>query len=175
MIRRLYAVEKEAADRDGPSRLLLRQSRSTPILEQIRCSSSSNHALPRSRIAQAIGYTLNQWAALIVYTTDARLSPDNNAGERALRRVAVGRRNWTFCGHDESAQGHAILWSLIASAQRHQIDVQLYLRSVLAHLPALPPDELQNYLPDGWKRDLMAEQRAKLSAHHAALDRAVIR
>jgi hypothetical protein len=58
---------------------------------------------------------------------------------------------------------------------RHEIDVQLYLRSVLAHLPALPPDELQNYLPDVWKRDLMAEQRAKLSAHHAALARAVIR
>jgi transposase len=177
MIRRLYAVEKEAADRDGPSRLLLRQSRSTPILEQIRLwlIEQQPQVLPRSPIAQAIGYTLNQWAALIVYTTDARLSPDNNAGERALRRVAVGRRNWTFCGHDESAQGHAILWSLIASAQRHEIDVQLYLRSVLAHLPALPPDELQNYFPDVWKRDLMAEQRAKLSAHHAALARAVIR
>jgi hypothetical protein len=80
-----------------------------------------------------------------------------------------------FCGHDESAQGHAILWSLIASAQRHQIDVQLYLRSVLAYLPALPPEELPNYLPDVWKRDLMAEQRAKLSAHHAALVRAIIR
>ena len=177
MIRRLYAVEKEAADRDGPSRLLLRQSRSTPILEQIRLwlIEQQPQVLPRSPIAQAIGYTLNQWAALIVYTTDARLSPDNNVAERALRRVAVGRKNWMFCGHDESAQGHAILWSLIASAQRHEIDVQLYLRSVLAHLPALPPDELQNYLPDGWKRDLMAEQRAKLSAHHAALDRAVIR
>jgi hypothetical protein len=72
-------------------------------------------------------------------------------------------------GHDESAQGHAILWSLIASAQRHEIDVQLYLRSVLAHLPGLPPDELQNYLPDVWKRDLMAEQRGALNAHHVAL------
>jgi transposase len=56
--------------------------------------------------------------------------------ERALRRVAIGRNNWLFAGHDESAQAHAILWSLIASAQRHEIDVQLCLRSVLAHLPA---------------------------------------
>jgi hypothetical protein len=78
-------------------------------------------------------------------------------------------------GHDESAQCHAILWSLIASAQRHEIDVQFYLRSVLANLPGLPPEELPNYLPDAWKRDLMAAQRAKLSAHHAALDRAIIR
>jgi hypothetical protein len=59
----------------------------------------------------------------------------------------------------------------IASAQRHDLDVQLYLRSVLAYLPALPPDELQSYLPDVWKRDLMAEQQAKLSADHEALVR----
>ena len=131
--------------------------------------------LPRSPIAQAIGYTLNQWAALVVYTSDSRLSIDNNVAERALRRVAVGRKNWKFTGHDESAQGHAILWSLIASAQRHEIDVQLYLRSVFAHLPGLPPDELQNYLPDLWKRDLMAEQQAKLDAHHETLVRAIIR
>ena len=138
MIRRLYAVEKEAADRDPPDRLLQRQSQSTPILEQIRLWLSEQQAqvLPRSPIAEAIGYTLNQWPALVVYTSDARLSLDNNVAERALRRVAVGRKNWLFAGHDESAQGHAILWSLIASPQRHDIDVQLYLRSVLAHLPA---------------------------------------
>jgi hypothetical protein len=92
--------------------------------------------------------------------------------------VAVGRKNWLFAGHDESAQAHAVLWSLIASAQRHEIDVQFYLRSVLAHLPALTSesaDELKNYLPDVWKRDLMAEQQTALSAHHATLLRAIIR
>jgi transposase len=171
MIRRLYSVENEAAGRDAPTWLLLRQSQSAPILEQIRVWLIEQQAqvLPRSPIAQAIGYTLNQWSALVVYVTDARLSIDNNVAERALRRVAVGRKNWLFAGHDESAQGQAILWSLIASAQRHEIDVQLYLRSVLAHLPGLPPEELPNYLPDVWKRDLMAEQRAALNAHHASL------
>src|SRR5580658_4510009 len=177
MIRRLYAVESEAAGCDAPTRLLLRQSQSAPILEQIRLwlIEQQTQVLPRSPVAQAIGYALNQWPALVVYTSDARLSIDNNVAERALRRVAIGRKNWQFAGHDESAQGHTILWSLIASAQRHEIDVQLYLRSVLAHLPGLPPDELQNYLPDVWKRDLMAEQQAALNAHHAALARAVIR
>jgi hypothetical protein len=68
-----------------------------------------------------------------------------------------------------------VLWSLIASAPRHDIDVQLYLRSVLAHLPALPPDELKNFLPDAWKRELMAEQHAALGAHHAKLIRAIIK
>jgi transposase len=177
MIRRLYAVESEAAGHDAPTRLLLRQSQSLPILEQIHLwlIEQETQVLPRSPIAQAIGYTLNQWPALIVYTTDARLSIDNNVAERALRRVAIGRKNWMFSGHDESAQNHAMLWSLIASAQRHEIDVQLYLRSVLAHLPGLPPDELTNYLPDVWKRDLMAAQQAKLNAHHAALARGIVK
>jgi transposase len=173
MIRRLYAVETEARDGAPQDRLRLRRSQSAPILEQIRLWLIEQQAqvLPRSPIAQAIGYALNQWPALIVYTSDARLSIDNNIAERALRRVAVGRKNWLFAGHDESAQAHAALWTLIASAQRHDIDPQLYLRSVLAHLPALPPDQLQNYLPDVWKRDLMAEQRAALNAHHANLAR----
>jgi len=178
MIRRLYAAEELTQDR-----LVTRQSQSVPILEQIRAwlVEQQSQVLPRSPIAGAIGYALNQWPALVVYTTDPRLSPDNNIAERALRRVAVGRKNWLFSGHDESAQGQAVLWSLIASAQRHGIDVQSYLRSVLAYLPAVRPsngpvtaaEELQNYLPDVWKRDLMAEQREKLDAHHAKLVRAV--
>jgi hypothetical protein len=177
MIRRLYAVEAEAQDKSPPQRLHLRQSQSVPILEQIHLwlIEQQTQVLPRSPIAQAIGYTLNQWPALVVYTSDARLSVDNNIAERALRRVAVGRKNWLFAGHDESAQGQAVLWSLIASAQRHDLDVQLYLRSVLAHLPGLPPEELQNYLPDVWKRDLMAEQQAALNAHHAGLARGIVK
>jgi hypothetical protein len=149
--------------------------RSAPILEQIRLWLIEQQAqvLPRSPIAGAIGYALNQWPALCLYTTDPRLSIDNNVSERALRRVAVGRKNWLFAGNDESAQAHAVLWSLIASAQRHEIDVQLYLRSVLAHLPAITdcPEELHHYLPDTWKRDLMAEQQAALNAHHVSLAR----
>jgi transposase len=161
-------VEEEKQDR-----LAARQTQAVPILEQIRSwltsAGSGTGVLPRSPIAGAIGYALNQWPALMVYTTDARLSIDNNVAERALRRVAVGRKNWLFAGHDESAQGQAILWSLIASAQRQEIDVQLYLRSMLAYLSVTPAEKLQNYLPDVWKRDLMAEQKAATDAHHAKL------
>jgi len=179
MIRRLYAVEGQAStveeetqDRRGDRRL-----RSVPILEQIRLwlIEQQPQVLPRSPIAGAIGYALNQWPALIVYTTDARLSIDNNAAERALRRVAVGRKNWLFAGHDESAMGQAVLWSLIASAQRQEIDVQLYLRSVLAYLPVTPTEDLQNYLPDAWKRDLMAEQKSALDVHHGVMVRAAVK
>ena len=177
MIRRLYAVEESAKDRSPPEKLRLRQTQSTPILEQIRLWLIAQQAqvLPRSPIAQAMGYALNQWPALIVYTTDGRLSIDNNVAERAERRAAIGRKNWLFAGHDESAQAQAVLWSLIASAQRHGLDVQLYLRSVLAHLPGLPAEELPNYLPDAWKRDMMAEQQAEARAHHARLLAATLR
>jgi len=180
MIRRLYAVEEGAKEMEAAARQAQRHAHSAPILEQIRLwlIEQQTQVLPRSPIAQAIGYALNQWPALVVYTTDGRLSIDNNVSERALRRVAVGRKNWLFAGHDESGQCHAMLWSLIASAQRHELDVQLYLRSVLAHLPAIAcshpdgqaaADELQAYLPDVWKRELMAEQQAALRAHHARL------
>jgi len=189
MIRRLYAVEGESEgkpvaastlEEEIQDRLARRQEKSVPLLEQIHLwlIEQEPQVLPKSPIAAATGYCLNQWPALVVYTTDARLSIDNNAAERALRRVAVGRKNWLFAGHDESAAGAAMLWSLIASAQRHELDVQLYLRSVLAHLPALAEgkastgnsaEELQNYLPDVWKKDLMAEQKSALQAHHAEL------
>ena len=148
MIRRLYAVEKEAAGHDAPTRRFLRQSQSAPILEQIHLWLIEQQAqvLPRSPIAGAIGYALNQWPALVVYTTDSRLSIDNNVAERALRRVAVGRKIGCSVG-TTIRPGPAILWSLIASAQRHDLDVQFYLRSVLAHLPACRPKNCQTICP----------------------------
>lgn len=190
MIQQLYAVEKQAAasssssssrtsseqalDRDAQTRLHLRQSQSCPILERIKLwlDEQRPQVLPRSPIGQAITYALNQWPALCVYSTDGRLSPDNNAAERALRRVALGRKNWLWAGTDESAMSHAVLWSLIASVQRHELDVQLYLRSVLAWLPATPVSQVQRFLPDVWKRESMAEHAAQLQAHHAQISSA---
>lgn len=173
MIQQLYAVEKRGRDLTDEQRRDLRLSASGPILDRIKrwldASAGSGTVLPRSPMGQAITYVLNQWPALCLYTTDGRLSIDNNAAERALRRVAIGRKNWLWAGTDESAMGHAVLWSLIASAQRHGLDVQLYLRSVLAWLPATPTTQIERFLPDVWKRDWMAEHAAQLQAHHARL------
>ena len=77
---------------------------------------------------------------------------DNNASERALKRVAIGRKNWLFAGHDAAAENHARLWSLIASAERHQVDPQRFLTSVLAKIGATPPEKLKEFLPDAWNR-----------------------
>ena len=171
MIQQLYAVEKAAEFKAAVQRAKLRMERAKPILDRIKLwlDTQRTRVLPRSPIGQAITYALNQWPALCVYLGDGRLKIDNNAAERALRRVAVGRKNWLWAGTDESAQAHAVLWSLIASAQQHEIDVQLYLRSVLAHLPATPSSQLEQFLPDVWKRDLMAQHTAQLQAHQAQM------
>ena len=85
-------------------------------------------------MAAAITYAQNQWAALTTYTTQGFLNIDNNASERALKRVAIGRKNWLFAGNDAAAENHARLWSLIASCERHGVDPQRYLTSVLAKI-----------------------------------------
>ena len=106
--------------------------------------------LPRSPMAQAMTYLLNQWDALNIYTTQGFLNIDNNAAERALRRVGIGRKNWLFAGHDVAAQRTATLYSLVASAERHGIDPQAYLTGVLARIAAMPVSQLDTLLPERW-------------------------
>ena len=158
---------------DSAQRKDLRQARAWPILQRIKlwldAEGSSGTVLPRSPIGQAITYARNQWPALQVYLSHGNLSIDNNAAERALRRVAIGRKNWLWAGTDDSAMGHAVLWTLIASAQRHELDPQFYLRSVLAWLPATPASQIERFLPDIWKRDWMTEHAAQLQAHHTRI------
>ena len=92
-----------------------------------------------------------------MYATDGRLGIDNNAAERALRRVAVGRKNWLFAGSDAGGATAAVLYGVIASAQRHGLDPEAYLRGVLARIPATPLSQLGQFLPDRWKAAAEAE------------------
>jgi transposase len=172
MIGKLYKVEHEAADRittlaaDAPGgaispadadriRVEMRQEHSVPILDKIKTwlDAEAQLVLPRSPMAAAITYTLNQWDALKVYTTQGFLTIDNNAAERAMKRVAIGRRNWLFAGNDAAAANAAVLYSLIASAERHNIDPQAYLTSVLANIAQTPITQLDQFLPDVWTRN----------------------
>jgi hypothetical protein len=86
-----------------------------------------------------VHYCLRQWAALTRYIEDGSLEPDNNAAERALRGIAIGRKNWLFVGSENGGRRAAILFSLIATCKRHGIDPFAYLRDVLVrishHLP----------------------------------------
>lgn len=178
MIRDLYAVEHDAAEKitalakvapEGtiapqdadPIRLQLRQGQSVPILGKIKTwlDAEGPLVLPRSPMAAAITYMLNQWQALKVYTTQGFLSIDNNAAERAMKPIAIGRKNWLFAGNDAAAAHAATLYSLIASAQRHNLDVQAYLTGVLANIAITPINQLDQFLPDRWKQDRMISQR----------------
>ena len=107
--------------------------------------------LPKSPIGQAIQYALNQWDALCVYPTDGRLDIDNNAAENALRRVALGRKNWLFAGSDQGGHTAATLFSLIATCQRHQVEPLAYLRDVLTRIAATPISQVADLLPDRWQ------------------------
>jgi transposase len=178
MVQGLYAVEDEA--REAIARLKeptrqqreqirheLRQQKSVPILARIKTwlDTEQKLVLPRSPMAQAIGYALNQWTALNRYVEKGFLNIDNNAAERALKRVAIGRKNWLFAGNDHFGQVSATLYSLISSALRHGLNPQAYLMSVLAKIGQTPMSEIGQFLPDVWKREAQA---AKDSAAKAA-------
>jgi hypothetical protein len=158
MVGELYDVERQAKDLDVSARLELRQRESTPILDRIKAwlDAEVQIVLPRGPTAGAIGYALNQWDALSIDAMHGFLSIDNNAAERALKRVAIGRKNWLFAGNDRAGQTAATLYSLIASAERHGVDPQRYLTSVLAKIATTPAGELEQLLPDVWKREAEA-------------------
>jgi len=154
-IRLLYGVEREARDLklDGPGRLSLRREKSLPILADIESylQREQPNVLPKSPEGQAIGYTLANWEALTRYATDGDLEIDNNAAERSLRGVAVGRRNWSFFGSDRGGRTAAILTSFIASCKRLDIDPFAYLRDIFARISAHPAQRLADLLPAAWK------------------------
>ena len=176
MVAELYAVEdgvrekielllKETPDASRAQqeqvRFTLRQEQSKPILAKIKAwlTAESQVVLPRSPMAQAINYTLNQWEALNRYTEQGYLNIDNNAAERALKRVAIGRKNWLFAGHDDAGKSHARLYTLVASAERHGVDPQAYLTSVLAKISQTRLSELDQFLPEVWKADSRSQSQ----------------
>ncbi|HZZ71796.1 MAG TPA: IS66 family transposase [Pirellulales bacterium] len=162
LIGELYAIEREAKEQslDEAALFALRHERSVPVLARIKSwlDTEGEIVLPRSPMAAAITYAQNQWAALNVYVTQGFLNIDNNASERAMKRVAIGRKNWLFAGHDTAAANHARLWSLIASAERHGLDPQRYLTSALAKIGQTPTAELYQFLPDVWNREDAASE-----------------
>jgi transposase len=136
-------------------RLRLRRERTVPMLAEFHSwlLAQQVEALPKSPLAQAIGYALNQWEALTRYTTQGFLQIDNNCAEREMKRVAIGRKNWMFAGSDQGGTTAAVLFSVVSTCQRHGLDPFFYLRDVLANLPGLKPDQIDSLLPDRWAKD----------------------
>lgn len=154
MVRELYAVEKKArAEEMTPDDILeLRQAKSHPVLDNIEAWMAERiDVLPKSPLGKAIGYAQNNWAALRRYTEDGRLAIDNNAAERAIRPVAIGRKNWLFAGSERGGRAAATFFTLIESARRNGLNPLEYLHDIFTRLPAHPINRIGEFLPDRWK------------------------
>jgi transposase len=150
---RLYAIEHDAAALSPEARCALRQAQSVPILSDMHgwLNEQLRELRPKSPVTGAIKYSLKNWDALCLFTTDGHIPIDNNRSERTLRDQAVGRKNWLFLGSDNGGRTAAVLYSLVASAKRHHLDPQAYLTDVLRRLPSITnPLALRALLPDHW-------------------------
>ena len=152
-IARLYEVEKEAQSMEPSERHVQRQARSRPLLEDFQSWLLKQRAevLPKSPMGEAISYVLSNWKAFTRYLDDPDLAIDNNLAERALRCVAVGRKNWLFAGNDEGGRRAAIIYSLICTCKAHGIDPFSYLRDVLNRISTHPASRIDALLPHQWK------------------------
>jgi hypothetical protein len=154
-IRLLYDVEREADERklDAEARRALQKQKTKPILDDIHAylEPERPRVLPKSPEGEAIAYTLSNWEALSRYCEDGDLEIDNNAAERCLRGVAVGRKIWMFYGSDQGGRTAAVLTSLIATAKRLALDPFAYLRDLFARLSDHPRNRLAELLPEPWQ------------------------
>jgi transposase len=159
--RQLYELESGARNlhfTDG-QRLQMRQDLSVPILAQFHdwLVQQRPAVLPKSPMAEALGYALNNWSALVRYTEAGFLAIDNNVAEREMKRIAIGRKNWLFVGSPQGGQTAAVLMSFTSTCQRVGIEPWAYLHDVLGRLPTIPAGQLGDLLPDPWQTACQAK------------------
>lgn len=152
MIQDLYAIERDGRDLTPEERHAMRQAQSVPILARFKTWLDNQKvvSLPKSPLGKAVTYALNNWNALCTFTTNGALSVDNNRSERALRAMAVGRKNWLFVGSRDGGRTAAIIASMIATCKEHNIHPRIYLSDVLTRL-ACGEQNLDALLPDQWQ------------------------
>ena len=132
-----------------------RQERSRPLVEALRgvLNTALRHLSPRSDMAKAIAYGSKRWPALCCFLGDGRLEIDNNIAERALRSIAVGRRNWLFAGSRAGGERAASIFTVIQTCKANGVDPHAYIADVIARVaddwPASRWDELMpwNWMP----------------------------
>ena len=167
-IQRLFRIEREAKSEGikGEELVALRQSESLPLLEGIKelLEAKRPEVVPESGIGDAIDYALGNWPALERYVEIPEAAPDNNAAERSLRGIVLGRKNWMFVGHPKAGPRAAIILSLIETCRRLGVEPFKYLKSVISALAEKPaPDRIEELTPRSW----LERERAK-TAENAA-------
>lgn len=145
----LYAIEEEIRGKPIDLRRNIRLTRARPLLDELRTwmEKALRNLSSKSETAGAIRYALSRWRALTRYTEDGMLEIDNSAAERALRAVALGRKNFLFVGSDSGGERAAAMYTLIGSAKLNGLDPELYLRTVLARIADHPITHIQDLLP----------------------------
>lgn len=145
----LYQIETEIRGKSPDERARVRQARAGPLLESLRqwLRETLSRVSKKSELAKAIGYVLTRWTALTCYVTDGGVEIDNNAAERSLRTVALGRKNYLFCGSDAGGERAAGIYSLIGTAKLNGLDPEGYLRAVLERIADHPINRVEELLP----------------------------
>ncbi|HUN51638.1 MAG TPA: IS66 family transposase [Candidatus Sulfotelmatobacter sp.] len=149
----LFAIERTISGRSAGDRLTMRQQLSRPIVADLEGWMRTERArLSRhAETAKAIDYMLTRWPAFTRFLDDGRICLSNNAAERALRGVALGRRSWLFAGSDRGGERAAAIYTLIATAMLNDINPQAWLADVLARIADHPASRLDELLPWRWK------------------------
>jgi hypothetical protein len=145
----LYAIESEIRGRPPNERQQVRQARARPLLDSLHSwfETSLAKLSRKSDTTAAVKYALVLWDALVRYCDDGRLEIDNNAAERALRAVALGRKNYLFAGSDSGGERAAAIYSLVGSAKLNGLDPEAYLREVLTRVADHPVNRIKELLP----------------------------
>ncbi len=154
----LFAIEREINGFMPQERLGVRQERSRPLIIELQTWLREQRVRlsKNSETTKAINYSLNRWDAFTRFLSDGRLCISNNAAERELRAVAVGRKNWTFAGSDEGGRRAAAIYTLIATAKLNDIDPQAWLADLLSRLPDHPAKRIHELLPWNCHRQRVA-------------------
>jgi transposase len=145
----LFAIEAEIRGKMPDQRLAIRTEHAIPLLAQLKTDfeTALTQVSGKSALAQALRYALSRWDALSRYTTDGRLDICNNAAERAIRPLAIGRKNWLFAGSDLGGERAAVMYTLIETARMNDLDPEAYLRTVIDRIADHPMKRIGELLP----------------------------
>jgi hypothetical protein len=153
----LYAIEKEIRGRPPDERREIRKARSRPLMESLKqwLEETLGKLSRKSDTAKAVRYALGRWEALMRYCDDGRIEIDNNAAERSLRAVVLGRKNFLFAGSDAGGERAAAMYSLLGTAKLNGLNPEAYLRQVLSRIADHPINRIEELLP--WNLTTSAE------------------
>ena len=150
---RLFEIERDINGATPERRHSARQTLSKPLVADLETWMRAERAkLSRANpVAKAMNYMLVRWPVFAAFLDDGRICMTNNAAERALRGIALGRKSWLFAGSDRGGERAAAMYSLIVTAKMNDIDPQAWLADVLARIAAHPVQRLDELLPWNWK------------------------